>query len=59
MTPENFKKIPIVLNALSNPSSPRSILNYMCDILIKDKVYVVDVFFEVKFFCFKVKLKFD
>ena len=30
MTPENFKKIPIVLNALSNPCSPRSILNYMC-----------------------------
>ena len=30
MSPENFKKIPIVLKALSNPCSPRSILNYMC-----------------------------
>ena len=33
MTPEDFKKIPVVLKALSNPCSPLSVLNYMfgCD----------------------------
>ena len=33
MTPEDFKKIPVVLKAISNPCSPLSVLNYMfgCD----------------------------
>ena len=33
MIPEDFKKIPVVLKALSNPCSPLSVLNYMfgCD----------------------------
>ena len=33
MTPESFKKIPVVLEALKQPQSSRSILNYMfaCD----------------------------
>ena len=30
MTPESFKKIPAVLEALKQPQSSRSILNYMC-----------------------------
>ena len=30
MTPESFKKIPAVVEALKQPYSSRSILNYMC-----------------------------
>ena len=30
MTPQDFRTLPIVKEALKNPRSPRSILNYMC-----------------------------
>jgi len=30
MTPKDFRTLPIVKEALENPRSPRSILNYMC-----------------------------
>ena len=33
MTPESFKKIPVVLEALKQPQSSRSILNYMCALI--------------------------
>ena len=49
MTPKDFRKLPIVKEALKNPRSPRSILNYMyaCDTsdpelrkdLSKDKIH--------------------
>ena len=30
MTPKDFRTLPIVKEALKNPRSPRSILNYIC-----------------------------
>ena len=30
MTPNDFRILPIVLDALKKPREPRSILNYMC-----------------------------
>ena len=30
MTPDDFRTLPIILDALKNPQSARSVLNYMC-----------------------------
>ena len=30
LTPEDMHTLPVVLEALKNPRSPRSVLNYMC-----------------------------